>query len=317
MVEEAVAMARRTGDHEALAMTLKSRLLLESYTADAAGMLRDAEEIEALPPTIGVLGVTRDTTSVLRDHASAFLRVGRIAEAEPAIARAKQEAARNGLRTSAMTTRLLEAGLTCARGRFTETNGIAVEGLRDAGTEHPLEQLAYSAHIIATRMEQGRLDEVIDSLRSFHDSGAGLPAWSATLASALADDGQFEESSALLGPLVDDQPSGFAVDFASALSIRHLTETCRQLDDANRAATLLPHIEPWAGQLLVVAATSTIEAASDRCIGHLLATLGRYDDADAAYSRGIDSRAIRRTPAAPCPHRVLARSGAPRPGRTR
>jgi hypothetical protein len=35
----------------------------------------------------------------------------------------------------------------------------------------------------------------------------------------------------------------------------------------------------------VVAATATIEGTSDRCIGHLLATLGRYDDADAAYSR--------------------------------
>jgi class 3 adenylate cyclase/tetratricopeptide (TPR) repeat protein len=285
MVEQAVAMARRTGDHEALAMTLKSRLLLESYSADAAGMLRDIEEIEAIPPTIGVLGVARDTASVFRDHATALLRVGRVEEADPAIARAKKEAARNGLRMSTVTTRLLEAGLACARGRFTDTHRIAAEGMSEAGTANPLEQLAYSAHIVAAQMEQGRLTEIIGPLRAFDGSADRIPAWTAMLVSALADNGELEEASARFGPLIDNQSSGFAVDFAAALAIRHLTETCRQLDDADRAAALLPHVEPWAGQLLVVAATATIEGTSDRCIGHLLATLGRYDDADAAYSR--------------------------------
>ena len=39
MVQEAVAMASRTGDDAAIVMTLRSRLLLEGYSPDAIGML--------------------------------------------------------------------------------------------------------------------------------------------------------------------------------------------------------------------------------------------------------------------------------------
>jgi hypothetical protein len=74
--------------------------------------------------------------------------------------------------------------------------------------------------------------------------------------------------------------------YGSALSVRYLTELARRLDEPDRAALLLPQVRPWAGQLLVVVTGSSIEGASDRAIGHLLAALGRYDEADAAYSAG-------------------------------
>jgi hypothetical protein len=47
-------------------------------------------------------------------------------------------------------------------------------------------------------------------------------------------------------------------------------------------------VEPWAGQLLVVTIGTSIEGASDRSIGHLLATLGRLDEADAAYTAAAE-----------------------------
>jgi class 3 adenylate cyclase/tetratricopeptide (TPR) repeat protein len=285
MVEAAVAMARRTGDPNALAMTLGSRLALASFAPDATAMLRDVEEAAALGPVVGVLGVAQEMAFLLRLQATALIRVGQVTEAESALAEAKREAARTGLRTALTGTRQLQAALAGARGRFADAKGIAAEGMRAAGAEHALEQLAYSAHIIAANMEQGRLTEVIGTLRALDDSDSGLPAWSAMLASALADAGLRDQAADLLRQLVDDQPDGYAIDFAAPLSIRHLTETCRQLDDKDRAAALLPHVEPWAGQLLVVVYTATVEAAADRCIGHLLTTLGRYDDADAAYTR--------------------------------
>jgi tetratricopeptide (TPR) repeat protein len=182
-------------------------------------------------------------------------------------------------------TRQLEVALASASGHFDEAQVIAAEGMHAAGHDHAFEQLLYSAHILAMRVEQGQLTDVIGQLRALNDGGHGFPAWTAMLASALAHADRVDEAAELFGPLIDHEPSGFATDFASALSIRYLSETCRQFGDANRAAKLLPHLEPWAGQLLVVVYVSTVEAASDRCIGHLLATLGRYDEADAAYAR--------------------------------
>ena len=43
-------------------------------------------------------------------------------------------------------------------------------------------------------------------------------------------------------------------------------------------------MRPWAGQILVVRSGLSIEGGSDRSLGHLLATLGRLDEADAAYA---------------------------------
>jgi hypothetical protein len=43
-------------------------------------------------------------------------------------------------------------------------------------------------------------------------------------------------------------------------------------------------VKQWAGQILVVARGSSLEGAGDRSIGHLLATLGRLDEADNAYT---------------------------------
>jgi class 3 adenylate cyclase/tetratricopeptide (TPR) repeat protein len=283
MVEQAVAMARRTGDHPALATTLRSRLLLNANAPDAEAMLRDVEELLALGPFGGV-AITHDTAAVLRDHAIALLRLGRRTEAENRLALAKREAERNGLRISKGSVLTLESALACAEGRFAEAKGLAAEAANCAEPDNAVIRLLYGSEVVATRMEEGRLREVIASLRAFDDSGIVSPAWTAMLASALADEGDREEATERLGRLVDGEPARFLHDGSVPLSIRHLAETFRQLDDTARASALLPHVEPWAGQLLVIGNGTSIEGASDRSIGHLLATLGRLEEADAAYT---------------------------------
>ena len=94
------------------------------------------------------------------------------------------------------------------------------------------------------------------------------------LVGALADAGEHTEASMGLHTLLDDPLTGFPAQ-ASSLAIRHLTEACRVLGDSDRAKALLPHVEPWAGQLLVVPVGTSIEGASDRSIGHLLVTRSR------------------------------------------
>jgi class 3 adenylate cyclase/tetratricopeptide (TPR) repeat protein len=283
MIESAVAMARRTGDEAAIVMTLRSRLKLETCSPDAEGMLRDASEVVARGGTASIVG--RDSAAVFRDHAAAFLRLGRVAEARAAFAEAGREADRNGLRISRALAQLFASGLALADGQFDVARRLTDQARNTAGLQDQVFELVRAAQVTANRLERGRLDDVISALRWLEGNHFDYPAWTAMLASCLAGQGAGHEARGLLSRLVDNEQGGYRRDFAAPLSIRHLTETCRQLNDAARAARLLPHVAQWGGQLLYLFTTFTVEGAADRSTGHLLAALGRFEEADASYAR--------------------------------
>ena len=133
-------------------------------------------------------------------------------------------------------------------------------------------------------MEQGRLEEVIPVLQQAVDGlDLSLPAWRAMLANALADAGRHDEAAIDLERLAEHIADGFAHMYAAPLAVRHVPEVCRQLGDREGAAALLPHVERWAG--VILALNTSIEGTADRSVGHLLATLGRLDDAVAFYTK--------------------------------
>ena len=216
---------------------------------------------------------------------TALLRVGRRTDAERQVALAKAEAGRNGLRMAIGSALILESALATASGRFADGKRLAAQAVSESQADNVVTQLVYAGQILAGRMEQGRLTEVIDSLRAFHTLGVVAPAWRAMLATALADHGDLAEAAAVLAS-IDGALQRGPDDFAAPLTLRHLAESCRMLGDAQRAGVLLPHAEAWAGQILMVPFGTSIEGASDRTIGHLLAVLGRLDEAGAAYERG-------------------------------
>jgi hypothetical protein len=132
-------------------------------------------------------------------------------------------------------------------------------------------------------MEQGAVDKVIDGLRRLGVLLDQLPAWRTMLAGALADAGQLPAAAVELQGLATRVQFPFPDDQGVALAVCYLPEVCRQLNDVAAARRLLPHVKPWAGQLLVGTLGLSIEGAADRSIGHLLTTLGLLDEADAAY----------------------------------
>ena len=174
-------------------------------------------------------------------------------------------------------------------------------------------ELGYVAQIAAGRMEQGRLTEVIDALAGLDRLDFDLPGWRAMLAGALAEAGRFAQASDELDKCAAQLSAGEAetrIEHAP-LVIRHLAEVCRRLGQTDRAAEMLPFVRPWASQMSLSGGLS-IEGASDRALGHLLATLGRLDDADRGLHRSGRAGTLRRIPAARCPNPLLARSSAPR-----
>ena len=285
MADDAVAMARRTGNEEALISTLRSRMWVAADGPNASGMLRDALELVALRPA-SLPGPTVDRAVELRDLARALLRHGRREEAESHLAQSRAEAEAAGSPMPINNTISVQAALATATGRFADAKRLASEARERAGGRTTVVALGYHSQILAARMEQGRIEEVITTLRGIDDLGHALLPWRTMLAGALADAGQFDRARAELDRLSDLGWHGVLHMYGSALSVRYLTELSRRLDEPDRAARLLPQVRPWAGQMLVVVAGSSIEGASDRAIGHLLATLGRHDEADTAYAAG-------------------------------
>jgi tetratricopeptide (TPR) repeat protein len=276
---DAVAMARRTGDAEALASTLTTMLHGTLGRPDATAVLRTAQDAYLFRRQVP----GRSIGPISRDLALALLRVGRRLDADEMIAECRREstASRQGLAIN--NGLLLEAAVATAEGRFDDGKRLAAEANAHGGRNNPVIALAYAAQIMVTRMEQGRAHEVVTGLRQFDALLDDLPAWRAMLAGALADAGERAEARAELARLLPDDNNFRPANFTAPLALRYLPEVCRQLGDAAAAERLLPQVAAWSGQVLVVAIGVSIEGASDRSVGHLLATLGRLDEADEAY----------------------------------
>ncbi len=285
LAAQAVAMARRTGDADAITETLHSTLWLESRGPDAAAMLSAAEDLYQIARTLSDSRVAgRNTWSTARSLAWARLRVGRRTDAEQALARCREQATESRQGIAMNNSLLWDAAIATAEGRFGDGKRIAAAAQEHGGRHNAVVALGYGAQILAARMEQGVVDKVIGGLRQLDLLLDQLPAWRAMLAGALADAGQHTAAAIEFERLfltLDD--SRLARHDSTPLAVRYLPEVCRQLGHVAAAETLLPHITPWAGQLLVVTIGTSIEGAADRSIGHLLTTLGLLDEADAAY----------------------------------
>ena len=156
LTDEAVAMARRTGDRDALISTLHSRLILQTQMPDAHAMLSDAQEVV---DTLERAGPTNwDHTFAKCLLTLALLRLGRRSDAEEHLAKVTAEAERIGLRLSGQRALHLQSALATGSGRFSTGKALAAAAAERAGRHILVVHLAYIAQILAARFEQGRLD---------------------------------------------------------------------------------------------------------------------------------------------------------------
>ena len=225
-------------------------------------------------------GISRDSSAVLRELTRAMLRLGRRPEAEHYLTLAEDEAASNRLPLATPLNLLLKSALAVAGGQLDDGMRLSNEVARYAGPNQALCQLLHAAQRLAIHMERGKLDKVIQTTTHV-DIPFTAQRWAAIRAGALADAGRHDEASAELRLLVDS--GSHKTGYATSLATRYLPEVCRQLGDTTCAEALLADVTKWSKQILVVATGVSIEGAADRSVGHLLATLGRLDEADVAY----------------------------------
>jgi tetratricopeptide (TPR) repeat protein len=288
-------MARRTDDPATHAFTLVCQVWSAYEWPDARAMLDVAGDLSQRVGTLGRRYARSHIVAADRHLAAALLRLGRRREAEHHLELAEAEAAHGGQRMARHHVLLLRATLTAASGQFADARQLASDAAEVGNPRLMTIKLCHDAQVVAQLMDRGQAEHVIAGLRAFIADGPQLPAASALFpaaravyATALAEVGRVAEASKEFGKLIDSERSGLPSDSTVSLAVRYLPELCRLLADSGRASALLPHIEPWSGQLLLVGAGTSLEGASDRSVAHLLAQLGRYDEAEVLYRAAAD-----------------------------
>jgi tetratricopeptide (TPR) repeat protein len=280
---EALAMARRLGHSIALdeALGALDEVLWGSSQAE--------EQISVCQEQLQLFqrsGLEHLAGWAYRGLALPALQLGRRADAAVALERAELAAAAGHRRLERHNILTVKVAIAIAEGHFIEAKGLAAE-VRDIGGASDLAiTLMDGAQICAMQAEQGHSTRVIDTLGNLlTDPSPATLAWRTMLGGVYADVGRVDDAAQQFEELA---PRSFTViprDWAFPLAIRYLAELCARLGDRQRAAELLPEVEPYSGQFLVVTLGTSIEAAADRCLGQLYGVLGRRELADRHYEQ--------------------------------
>lgn len=282
--EEAVALARESGDDRALVVALTALHWADVAPERAERRLAVSEELVALAESLDDLPLLfHAETARTADHLALARRVpaelgierlGRIAErlGEPRL----RWLAGLGLGLLAWLDGDLDRAEARAREAFEIGRGVARgEAMRGLGVQ-----------TLQVERERGRLAELEPMARRAAAQSAGEPLAGGTLAWVLAEAGRREDASTLLSTLVGRIPA-MREDGLRLPALVLLAEAALRAEAGDALAPLLEALRPYAGLQVVIGGVFGLGAA-DRPIGLLAEALGAQAEADAALARAIE-----------------------------
>ncbi len=136
---------------------------------------------------------------------------------------------------------------------------------------------AYGLQILALRLVAGRLGEMLDAVDTLVVEQPAIGAWAAAQAATTIAADRPDESRAAFDRATADDLARLDRDFSYSAALFCLGRAAADLNDAERAAVILPHIEPlayrwsWGG-------TTTLGPMGE-VVADCLDTAGRHDEA--------------------------------------
>jgi hypothetical protein len=279
---DAVAMARRLGDAETLAMALMSRHVALLHIEHLDERVRLSDELVALT------GEHR----ALRAEALHW-RLLDICEMG-----ASDEARRDHAELTALATELrqplLEHLAIGWEGVFAHLGGdveaaerIASRSFKLAGRAQVGHANSYLAGMLYTlRRQQDRVGELLPSMAALADGGSASITWSAALALAQVETGHVEQGRARYAQLAAGSARAVRQDWFWFLAVVLLAETACALHDADGArelyGLLAPHAERFV-QVIFAANWGSVQ----RQLGMLAAVMERFDAAEEHFRAAL------------------------------
>ena len=279
--DEALTVARRTGDEVALADVLSARFMTIWTPETLAERRADTEEELALA------GRQRDRLARFRaTHWRAVTLVesgeleeaARLVEREAQLAEELRQPTASWLAAYSRATRALMAGLLAEASTWIEEAGTI------AGESGQPEAMAfYVGQLLNLRFEEGRLGELEPMIARQVAANPGIPAFRAALALARSEAGMEEAAREVLE---EDAAGGFAAlpyDSNWLVGLAIYSEACGNAGGERAAHALHALLEPYAGQ--VAFNSATVWGGVERHLGNLAAIAGRDDEAEERLRR--------------------------------
>jgi DNA-binding CsgD family transcriptional regulator/tetratricopeptide (TPR) repeat protein len=284
--DEAIAIARASGDERALASVLAAAYWSQGTTTfeQIYEMLAEAR---AIGKALGDDQIHAEATSwmvpvlvALCDHDGARAVLGRLFEtARPLNQPFLLHVAEHYASALALCDgNLAEAEAAAARSH--EWSRLLTG--RDASGVHGIQ-------MFSIRREQGRLGELAPLIRvlaSTDRPGAWRPGLSAMLAELGMENEARRELAHIHSTGLDQlRPSLWLA------SLTYLADSCAALGDAELAAEVYSELLPYAGGNVMIGHLVSCYGAADRYLGKLAAVLGEWDDAEAHFEAALELNA--------------------------
>jgi tetratricopeptide (TPR) repeat protein len=287
--EEAVVIARRTGDLRTLASCLDARHYALWLPENVEQRLEVAAELRSVAEQTG------DPELELQGAAWTIIdlmELGDIDGVDIQIAAVSKLAEALHRPIWLWWASLFRGARAQLAGEFDEAERLAQETLaigQRGQAENALHYYAQSMFNI--RREQGRLAEVEGAVRGFIELYPAIPAWRGALALLLIELGRPDEARAEFELAAEGGFSAFPSDANWLIAITLMAEVCGALGDAVRAGELYRLLEPYAGRNVVVGRNATFNGSASWLLGLLATAQGRHALAETHFAAAQEMHA--------------------------
>jgi hypothetical protein len=276
LADEAVALARDTGDARTLAEV--ERNVSYAYWSPQTLELRTAiaNELSALAAAVG------DPALRLAAHTAelrTFTERGEFERARAALERERQIAAELGQPTLEWIAKWHTAGWQLLRGDL-----AAAERLRERAFQigqeagEPDAVFIYGAQLVIARVYQGRAAEIIDMIEQAVSNYPDVPAWRAAFVAALCWLDRQREAKTILEQAASDGFEHVMPGAAWSCALAFYADATAQTGDADAASILYRLIEPWGDQIVWTGVFG--QGLARMWLGLLAAVMGNHEQAD-------------------------------------
>jgi DNA-binding SARP family transcriptional activator len=280
--EEALAMARRSGDDATLVRVLSMRFFA-IWTPDTLStrLAESAESVEVCER----LGDRLSQAQALHWHANACIEACDMGAARRCVVRARELS--NQLRepTIMWLSAYNDANLALALGQLEEAEQLSMKALELGQRSGQPDALpVFGAQLANLRFDQGRLGELVPLIEQILSEHAGITGFRALLALARWERHETEQARTAIAY---DAERGFTqlsydVTWLSVVCI--YAHVCSRLGDQDAAHTLYAMLAPWRDQVAV-------SVVAWGCVAHYLGMLATTLEDFEAAGRDLDDAA--------------------------
>ena len=283
---EALAIARRLGDDNALAVALVvEQFLLSGEPESPRERLANSEEL------IEVATRCDAPEYVIRGHAyrmHALLELGQVTDGEAAYDSYAEAAKALRQPQHLWHLHVFRAVRLTMEGRFKEAERQADEGWRGGmRAQEPLADQLHALQLAVLRQLQGRLEEALPAVREMARRFPAIRAWQLTLSGFLAELGSVDEARAGFERQAANGFEDVQRDLQWVPSMIRLADTCYWLEDSERAAVLERMLEPYSGHVVVVGRAASCQGPVDLYLGRLALVRGHQGEAIDRFEAAI------------------------------